>query len=224
MDGNKPKFCPECGHQLQDQSFKFCPECGFSLTGGKNAVAVPNSDENDTRYGNTTGETGQDYDGYIPAYIRDALIYGEKVVFICHIHWKIWIPTVFLGIITLVLLYITAKTEPGYVPFVMPIPLILFIIALCKALIESFCTCLAITNKRVICKFGFIWRKTFEMNIDMVESVQLDQTVWGRIFDCSTVTVNGAGQMNAPVPNIINAKDFKQCLLSEREKARATRR
>jgi uncharacterized membrane protein YdbT with pleckstrin-like domain len=43
---------------------------------------------------------------------------------------------------------------------------------------------IAVTNRRVIYKKGFIWRRTNEMNMDKVETVQVDQSILGGA--CST--------------------------------------
>jgi uncharacterized membrane protein YdbT with pleckstrin-like domain len=52
---------------------------------------------------------------------------------------------------------------------------------------------IAVTNKRIIFKTGFINRHTVEMNMDKVSSVDVDQTFWGRIFDFGTIRILGAG-------------------------------
>jgi uncharacterized membrane protein YdbT with pleckstrin-like domain len=58
----------------------------------------------------------------------------------------------------------------------------------------QWCTEIAVTNLRVIYKAGFVRRRTVEMNMDMVVSVRVDQTVLGRIFGYGTLHVLGAGQ------------------------------
>ena len=56
---------------------------------------------------------------------------------------------------------------------------ILFWIA---AALRYITTELAFTNKRVIAKFGFISRRTIELNLTKVESVQVNQGILGRVF------------------------------------------
>ena len=51
------------------------------------------------------------------------------------------------------------------------------------AAIRYFTTELAITNKRVIAKFGLISRSTIEINIHKIESIQVNQGILGRIFN-----------------------------------------
>jgi uncharacterized membrane protein YdbT with pleckstrin-like domain len=50
-----------------------------------------------------------------------------------------------------------------------------------------------ITNRRIIIKTGFIARKTFEMNLSKIESVNVDQSVMGRIFNFGSITIIGSG-------------------------------
>ena len=250
----KMKFCPHCGFPLSD-CFKFCPECGKTLeeengqaentswSTGTNTDASPSTsqmipakaDNNNSTIKkpvshaeNSNREYNDDsavYTDLVPPYIKSQLIFGEKVIHVCRIHWKIWLPAIFWFAVMSGIAYPLLKS-PGseYFNYVM-IPLFLiFLWYFTDAMIEHICTCLAVTNKRVICKFGFIRRSTFEINLDKVEGVNLEQSFWGRIFDCSTVIVRGTGSSHAPVPNIINAKEFKQALLSESEKYKNRRK
>ncbi|MGV8059048.1 MAG: PH domain-containing protein [Smithellaceae bacterium] len=50
-----------------------------------------------------------------------------------------------------------------------------------------------ITNKRIIMKTGLISRKTFEMNLQKIESVNVDQSFWGRLLGYGTVSIVGTG-------------------------------
>jgi uncharacterized membrane protein YdbT with pleckstrin-like domain len=78
------------------------------------------------------------------------------------------------------------------------------------ALIRYLTTELAITNKRVIAKFGFISRKTIELNISKVESTQVHQGVLGRIFNYGSLIVSGAGNPQAPIPGISDPIGFRR--------------
>jgi uncharacterized membrane protein YdbT with pleckstrin-like domain len=53
---------------------------------------------------------------------------------------------------------------------------------------------IAVTNRRVIYKKGLVRRQTNEMNMDKVESVQVDQSILGRLFDFGTVKILGTGE------------------------------
>jgi uncharacterized membrane protein YdbT with pleckstrin-like domain len=61
------------------------------------------------------------------------------------------------------------------------------------AWLRRWTTEIAVTDRRIIYKRGLIRRHTIEMNMDKVESVDVDQSVLGRIFDYGDVLVRGTG-------------------------------
>lgn len=79
--------------------------------------------------------------------------------------------------------------------------------------IERRVTELAITNKRIIAKFGLISRQTIEINLHKVESVQVHQGVFGRLLNYGSIVISGAGNPQAPIPYIENPLEFRrQCM------------
>ena len=51
----------------------------------------------------------------------------------------------------------------------------------------------AVTNKRIIFKKGIISRHSEEMRLSSVETVEIRQSIWGRIFGYATIAVTGHG-------------------------------
>jgi uncharacterized membrane protein YdbT with pleckstrin-like domain len=76
---------------------------------------------------------------------------------------------------------------------------------------------LAITNKRVIAKFGFISRRTVEINISKIESIQVDQSITGRIFNYGTLLIAGAGDPQAPILGISKPMEFRKAFMEAQE-------
>ena len=60
----------------------------------------------------------------------------------------------------------------------------------------------AVTDKRIIAKTGLISRNTVEMFLDKVESLNVTQSISGRILDYGTVTIRGTGATSEPIRNI----------------------
>jgi uncharacterized membrane protein YdbT with pleckstrin-like domain len=92
------------------------------------------------------------------------------------------------------------------------IPLILLcavFFLLLKIAIEYKTTEIAITNKRIIAKFGLIERKTIELNLLKVESIQVEQGVIGRLFNYGTIIISGGGNPLAPIAKISNPLMFR---------------
>ncbi len=79
---------------------------------------------------------------------------------------------------------------------------------------------LAVTDKRVIAKTGLVQRRTIEMFLEKVESVQVDQSVLGRIFNYGSVTISGTGTHNAPFHNISDPLLFRKNFMAAAESRR----
>ncbi|OOF09324.1 PH domain-containing protein [Salinivibrio sp. PR919] len=132
------------------------------------------------------------------SYVESALTKGEQVVYQGKI--SIWslVPLLLLGFIFL------AFYGLG----------LLFWIA---AAIRYFTTELAITNKRIIAKFGLISRSTIEINLQKIESIRVNQGILGRIFNFGSIVVSGAGNPQAPIPGISSPLLFRRAFIDTQE-------
>lgn len=77
-------------------------------------------------------------------------------------------------------------------------------------LIDKYSDEFAITNRRVIVKTGLISRKTFEMNLSKIESVNIDQTILGRILGYGTIIIVGSGGTREIFPKIKKPLEFRK--------------
>jgi len=135
------------------------------------------------------------------SYVEGALVKDERIVYVGHVSlWSLWL-LILLGFALLI---------------VFGLGLVLWLVAYIKY--KS--TELAITNKRVIAKFGFISRRTIEININKVESIQVDQGIVGRILDFGTLVISGAGNPQAPIPGISNPMGFRKAFMEAQDKPR----
>jgi uncharacterized membrane protein YdbT with pleckstrin-like domain len=73
---------------------------------------------------------------------------------------------------------------------------------------------IAVTDRRVIYKKGLIRLKTNEMNTDKVESVQVGQSVLGRMFDFGTVKILGTGEGLETLHTIANPIKLRNSIIS----------
>jgi uncharacterized membrane protein YdbT with pleckstrin-like domain len=67
-----------------------------------------------------------------------------------------------------------------------------------------------ITNRRIIIKTGFIARNTFEMNLSKIESVNVDQSVMGRILNYGSITIIGSGGTKETFHRISGPLEFRK--------------
>ena len=67
-----------------------------------------------------------------------------------------------------------------------------------------------ITNRRIVIKTGFISRSTFEMNLAKIETVNVDQSVMGRILNYGSITIIGTGGTKEIFHNIARPMEFRK--------------
>jgi uncharacterized membrane protein YdbT with pleckstrin-like domain len=141
-------------------------------------------------------------------YVSGNLMPGEKIVYQAKIHWFIFVPGALLFVVGAALS--SVKIQHGVGPIAGGIVVLVALYWLLKALVAKISTELAVTSKRVIAKTGLIMRHTVELNHGKVESFNVDQSIFGRIFDFGTVVVNGTGGGKTPIPNIDAPLDFRR--------------
>ena len=78
---------------------------------------------------------------------------------------------------------------------------------------------LAITDRKVIAKYGIISRSTIEILLPKIESVHIDQGVFGRILNYGTVVISGAGRPQAPIAGIVDPLAFRRRFMEVQEEA-----
>jgi uncharacterized membrane protein YdbT with pleckstrin-like domain len=113
-------------------------------------------------------------------YVNNHLIKDESVVLETNFHWVIFIS--WLGLFTLLLGPAIIRWSSEFV----------------------------ITNRRIIIKTGFISRRTFEMNLSKIESVNVDQTFFGRILGYGSMTIIGTGGTRESFHNISRPLEFRK--------------
>ncbi|MDP4302493.1 PH domain-containing protein [Leptothrix discophora] len=91
------------------------------------------------------------------------------------------------------------------------------LIFLVKAWVRYRTTELAVTTRRVIVKSGLIRRSTVEININKVESIQVDQDILGRMFNHGTLIIAGAGNPQAPIAGISDPMAFRRAFIEAQE-------
>src|SRR5882724_5809350 len=118
-------------------------------------------------------------------YIDDILQPGEKVLYSTNAHWIFFLPAMAAlsaSYKTVIVFFHRATTETD------------------------------VTNFRVVHKTGFVKRQTFEMSVDKVESVDVDQSILGRILNYGDVTVLGVGEGGKTLDTIASPLSFRNAI------------
>ena len=149
-------------------------------------------------------------------YIDDILQPGEKVLYSTNAHWIFFLPAIIGWIAAAVFLVLS-----GFVPAGPPV-LVCLSLAAISAVAALYKTATAwfhrwttetdVTNFRVVHKTGFVKRQTFEMSVDKVESVDVDQSILGRILNYGDVTVLGVGEGGKTLDMIASPLSFRNAI------------
>lgn len=147
------------------------------------------------------------------SYVQDNLMSGESIIKQAKVHWSIYLFPICLGILGVVYSNSDAVTF-----FAILAPLFWF-----SAFIYRLSTELVVTNKRLIAKQGLIARRTIELNLDKVESLNVNQGILGRILGAGTLIVNGTGGVKTPFKVIDNPIAFRRAVNEQVEAAKVAK-
>ena len=131
-------------------------------------------------------------------YIEKTLVKDEEVIYTGHISFWSLTPLLFVGFVGL------------FLPGAIGLTAMLF---WATAALKYLTTELAFTNKRVIAKFGIISQKAIELNIKKVESIQVSQSILGRVFNYGDLIISGVGISQVPIPGISNPMAFRRAFM-----------
>jgi uncharacterized membrane protein YdbT with pleckstrin-like domain len=143
-------------------------------------------------------------------YVEHILQPGEEIKHVSRLTWILYFPGFSLLIIGFVGLMLLPLSQQN--PFLIAIVAVIVGLGgvnIFHAWFRRWTTEIAVTNRRVIYKRGFIRRHTIEMNMDKIESVHVDQSIMGRIFNYGTVTVHGTGTGIEPLQKIDSPIEFR---------------
>ena len=149
-------------------------------------------------------------------YIDEILQPGEKVLYSTNAHWMFYLPAIGAWIVVLALLILSRMTTvDGLVLFCLASAAVVALAALywtVKAWFQRLTTETDVTNLRVVHKTGFITRKTFEMSLDKVESVDVYQSIMGRILNYGDVMILGVGEGKQKIETIASPLAFRSAI------------
>jgi uncharacterized membrane protein YdbT with pleckstrin-like domain len=146
------------------------------------------------------------------SYVRKVLQPDENLLCTAKIHAFIYLRG-FLILVVAGAIAVGSQFSPS--EYVLPILALAGICALVGLLsllgaaIRRTATELAVTDHRVIYKTGILSRHTAEMNRSKVESVDVEQSIAGRIFGFGTIILRGTGGTFEPIRNIGDPMTFR---------------
>ena len=146
-------------------------------------------------------------------YIDDILQPGEKVLYSTNAHWIFYWPAIAAMIVAVAFLVLSGMIGAG-TPMLLCFSMaavagIAALYWMLTAWFHRWTTETDVTNLRVVHKTGFIKRKTFEISIDKVASVNVEQSILGRILNYGNVIIETMGEAEEKIDTIASPLDFR---------------
>jgi uncharacterized membrane protein YdbT with pleckstrin-like domain len=139
-------------------------------------------------------------------YIESNLLADETVVHRASLHWLIFWKAMFALVAGGALFWVDTIAGAAGVA----VALVLAIPPLVARITSEF----GVTTKRVIVKVGLIQRRTLELLLRQVESIQVEQSILGRMFDYGSITLSGTGGVREVFHNIAAPLEFRRKIQS----------
>lgn len=139
------------------------------------------------------------------SYVQKVLLPGEQVVYETGLHWLIYGRAILAVLAAAALAAGSLYAPPDAAPALRILAALVALLGLLLSLaaaVRRAGTQLAVTDQRVLFKRGILARHTIEMNRSKVESVDVDQSLSGRLFGYGTVTLRGTGGSLEPMAMI----------------------
>jgi len=161
-------------------------------------------------------------------YIEASLIPGESIVYQTRLHWIVMLRHILLGLVLLagsgaLLSYYlhhprlgnTSEhlTEGGAAAL-----LLCGVVAIIAGAVRRNATEMAVTTRRVVVKQGLVDRKTIEMLLNKIETIEVSEPMVGRMLGYGSITIVGTGGTSEPFHKIAHPLQFRNGVQQQLER------
>jgi uncharacterized membrane protein YdbT with pleckstrin-like domain len=149
------------------------------------------------------------------SYVEKNLLPGETILCVGGLHWIIYLKPLLLIACGLGVVVLS--------PFTPHLPnlwmfggaaIVVGLLAALPAFLRAASTELVVTSLRIVAKHGMISRHTIEMLHKKVESLQVQQSILGRILGYGTLVIHGTGGGRETIPNIARPLEFRNAAMA----------
>jgi uncharacterized membrane protein YdbT with pleckstrin-like domain len=141
------------------------------------------------------------------SYIKKHLLNDEHVVYATKKHSVVFLPTLVWLLLFSLVLHLHLSVYLALFPLAIAITMLLF------NGVDYFFSEFAVTNKRLIMKEGFFWRRSIEAMLTSVAQTQLRQSPLAKVFRFGQLDITGFGGTNH-FANVKNPKQFQEAIQS----------
>jgi uncharacterized membrane protein YdbT with pleckstrin-like domain len=158
------------------------------------------------------------------AYYQKVMQPGEVLRYAGSLHWVVFVPSlatfalgIAVGLSASTVAHAQAENADSIdfaLKLIAAVLLLYGIIKFLGAAIRRSTTEIIITDRRVLYKRGIISRHTIEMNISKIETVDVSQTISGRLLGYGTVFVRGTGAGLEPLTRVAHPLLLRNAILA----------
>jgi uncharacterized membrane protein YdbT with pleckstrin-like domain len=163
------------------------------------------------------------------SYVESNLVPGETVIYQTRLHWIVMLWQMMLGCLLfglpglLLLYYAFSHTELASKSLrLMQVGgvalLVCGLVTIIVGSVRRNATEMAVTNRRVVIKTGLAGRKTIEMLLNKVESIEVSETSFGRMLGYGTIVIIGTGGTSEPFHDVAHPLEFRNQVQQQIEK------
>lgn len=183
--------CPDCGNEV-DSSSNNCPFCGRPMH-------------------ITTGNA---------KFVTGSLVSNEVILCSAKWHWINYLFPVFLGVVALffLILCIVSFGSSNGIGGIYFLLFLVFGIFSVFGFLSTRYNEFVVTNYRIIRKCGIIIRATYELRLEMLESIQVYQGILGRVLGYGHMIVHGVGASRQIVLRLESPYEFRQNIFKDLNK------
>jgi len=126
-------------------------------------------------------------------FIERHLMPGEILVYRARLHWARLLPHFVLMLLFAAALVVVSVKVGGFWSYLPLAALVYSCLRALGAYIVFTTADFAVTTHRVIVKRGLFTLRSTEILIPRIESIQVEQSIWGRVLNYGTVVIIGTG-------------------------------
>jgi uncharacterized membrane protein YdbT with pleckstrin-like domain len=163
------------------------------------------------------------------SYVTSNLVPGETLIYETRLHWIVMLGHLIVGCLllgipgALLLAYALSHTGMDAIDLHLmeaggAAMLVAGLIVVLIGAARRNATEMAVTNHRVVIKTGLMSRKTIEMLLNKVESIEVSESAVGRMLGYGTIVMIGTGGTPEPFHKMARPLEFRSRVQQEIEK------
>lgn len=133
---------------------------------------------------------------------KSALVEGEEIIIMGKIHGAIYWKGVAVVLFAILLAF--------KIPVLGALFLVVGLVMLGIARLTKHFLLLALTNKRILTRYGILMVEIVDIKFRNIESVETERMLPGQIFGYANVVIMGTGNRYIRIPFVANAVEFRR--------------